>query len=58
MYDGGDVLKWNLEIKPFVVWWVVQRKEDVCKLGVVEIHMPHWNVAGMKICLKFMAKIE
>jgi hypothetical protein len=19
MYDGGDVLKWNLEIKPFVV---------------------------------------
>jgi hypothetical protein len=55
-YDGGNILKWNLEIKPFIVRWIVQTKEDMCKLGGVEIHMSPWNVARMDICFKFGPK--
>jgi hypothetical protein len=45
-----DVLRWNLEIEPFVVQWIVQMEEDTYGLGVVEDHMPLWSVARKEMC--------
>jgi hypothetical protein len=44
MYDVVDALKWNLEVAPFVFQWVIQMKEDMQEVGVVEDHMPSWGV--------------
>ncbi len=49
-YDGAYVLKWNLEVEPFVARWVVQKEEDMCKLGVVEDRMSPWGVVGKRRC--------
>jgi hypothetical protein len=38
-YDGANALRWNLKVEPFVVRQVVQIKENMYKLGVVEDHM-------------------
>jgi hypothetical protein len=45
-YDGVDAPKWNLQIEPFIVWWIVQMEENMHMLGVVEDHMPPWRVVG------------
>jgi len=49
-YDGGNFSKWNFEIKQFVAQWVVQIKENMCKLKVIEDHMPLWDVGGKGMC--------
>ncbi len=50
MYDGANTPKWNLEVEPLVVWWVVQMKEDFCELKAVGEHMPPWSVARKEKC--------
>jgi hypothetical protein len=35
-FDGANILKWNLEIEPFVV----QTKEDMHELGAIKDHRP------------------
>jgi hypothetical protein len=61
-YDGGNTLKWNLEVEPFVVWWVVEMEKDTCELRAIEVQMSPWGVTRMEICLKigtrFMAKVN
>jgi hypothetical protein len=49
-YDGANVPKWNLEVEPFVIQWVVQMEEDTHGLGVVKDHMSPWGVVGKEIC--------
>ncbi len=49
-YDGANVLRWNLKVELFVVWWVVQMEEDTHELGVVKNHMPPWGVVGKEMC--------
>jgi hypothetical protein len=49
-YDDVDASKWNFEVEPFFVQWVVQMEEDTHELGVVEDHMPPWSVVRKKIC--------
>jgi hypothetical protein len=57
--DGADVSKWNFEIKPFVVRWVVQMKENTCELGAIEKHMPLWNVARKeRWCCRLMPRAQ
>jgi hypothetical protein len=51
MYDGANALRWNFEVEPFIVWWIVQMEEDTCKLGVVKDHMSPWGVIGKKKCV-------
>jgi hypothetical protein len=48
-YDSINAPRWNLEIKPFIVQWIVQMKENMCKLGVIGDHMLPWGVAK-KMC--------
>jgi len=43
-YDGANILRWNFEVEPFVVQWVVQMEEDTHKLGVIE------DVVGKEMC--------
>jgi hypothetical protein len=33
MYDGVNAPRWNLGVKPFVVWWVVEKEEDTRMWG-------------------------
>ncbi len=35
-----------LKLLPFVVWWIFQTEEDMCKLGAIENHIPPWNGVG------------
>jgi hypothetical protein len=49
MYGGVDISKWNVEVEPFVAWWIVQIEEDKHGLGTIEDHMPPWSVAGKEI---------
>ncbi len=34
-YDGANILRWNFEVEPFVVRWIIQMEENTSKLGVV-----------------------
>ncbi len=43
-YDSANTSRWNSEIKPFVVWWIAQKKEDTCMLKAIKICMLLWNV--------------
>ncbi len=46
-------------IEPFVVWWVVQMKEDECKLWAVRDHMLPWGVARKGRCYyQFVLKLQ
>jgi hypothetical protein len=60
MYDGVNILKWNLKTKPFLARWVVQMEEDAHGLVVVEDHMLPWDVAGkqMYCCLISLVKLN
>ncbi len=49
-YDGGNSSKWKFEIKQFVAQWVVQIKENMHELKVIEDHMPLWDVGGKGRC--------
>ncbi len=46
-YDDVDAPKWNFEVKPFVVRWIVQTKEDMHELGAIRDHMLAWSVTRM-----------
>ncbi len=50
MYDGVNILRWNLKVEPFVVWCIIQMEKDTHGLGVVEDDMPSWGVVGKEIC--------
>jgi hypothetical protein len=49
MYDSANISRWNFEVEPFVVWWVIQMEKDTYGLGVVKDHMPPWGVAGKEM---------
>jgi hypothetical protein len=49
-YDGVNISRWNVEVEPFVAQWIVQMKEDMCELRVVENHMSPWGVDGKGMC--------
>jgi hypothetical protein len=58
-YDGANILRWNLEVEPFVVWWVVHTKEDMCKLRTEGDQMPLWSVAWKGRCYcQLMLKLQ
>ncbi len=57
-YDGVDVLRWNLEVKPFVARWIIQTKENTHKLGAIENHMSPWGVGGKGRCCQFMLMLQ
>jgi hypothetical protein len=59
VYDGADTLKWNLEVEPFVVRWVVQMKEDMCELKVIGDHISPWGVIRKRKCYyQFMLRLQ
>jgi hypothetical protein len=59
MYNNANSPKWNLEVEPFVVQWIVQKKEDTCVLGLVKDHMVPWGVVGKKRnCCWFMIRLQ
>ncbi len=39
-YDGANIARWNPEIEPFVVQWVIQKEENMHMLGLVEDRKP------------------
>jgi hypothetical protein len=45
-----NILKWNLEVKPFVAWWIVQTKKHKRKLKAVRDHMLLWGVVRKGRC--------
>ncbi len=45
-----NVLKWNLEVEPFVARWIVQTKEHKCKLKAIGDHMLPWDVVRKGRC--------
>jgi hypothetical protein len=47
---GIMVQKCNLEVKPFVARWIVQKEEDTHELGAIEDHMSFWSVVGKGRC--------
>ncbi len=57
-YDSANAPRWNLEIKPFVIQWVVQKEENMPMLWVVKDCMLLWIVAKkegvvINLCLGF-----
>jgi hypothetical protein len=50
MYDGVNTPKWNFKIKPFVAQWIIQSKEDACKLGAIKDHMSFWGFTRKGKC--------
>jgi hypothetical protein len=48
MYDNANSPRWNLEVEPFVIRWIVQKEEDICVLGLIKDHMVPWGVVGKK----------
>jgi hypothetical protein len=55
-YDGANTPRWNLETKPFIVQWVIQ-KEETLVLRVIENHMPSWDVVGKGKCCQLVLKL-
>jgi hypothetical protein len=48
MYDNANTPRWNLEVEPYVVQWIIQKEKSTCVLGLVKDHMVPWGVAGKK----------
>jgi len=58
-YDGADILVSNLEVEPFVLQWVVQKKENMCELEVIWDHMLPRGVVGKGKCYcRFMLRFQ
>jgi hypothetical protein len=54
-----NVLRWNLEIEPFVLCWVVQTKKNTRGLGAIKDHMLPSNVAKKgRCCCWFMLRLQ
>lgn len=52
-YDGVNILKWNFEVKPFVVWYVVSiKKRHMWTEGDTKSH------AILKCCWKEKMLLE
>jgi hypothetical protein len=58
-YDGANILRWYLKIKPFVAQWIIQMKEDMHKLGAIGDHMSPWAVVGKGRCYcQFVLRLQ
>jgi len=58
-YDGEDTPRWNLEVEPFFVQWIVQMEEDTHKLRMVKDHMLPSSVVGKEMCYcRLMLKLQ
>jgi hypothetical protein len=56
-YDGVDTLKWNLEVEPFVVRWVVQMKKDTRAKGGRRSHVAMRCYWKRNVLLSIRAKV-
>jgi len=57
--DGVNTPGWNLEIKPFVARWIVQRENDTHMLGAIADRKPPWGVVGKGRCYcRLMLKLQ
>jgi hypothetical protein len=45
-YDGANAPRWNSKVEPFISQWIVQKKDDMHMIQVVEDCMPSWHVTG------------
>ncbi len=50
-YDGVDASRWNLEVEPFVVRWIIQTEKNTHKLRMIEDHMSPLGVAEKERCV-------
>jgi len=58
-HDGVNISRWNLEVEPFVVWWIIQKQKNTHMLGVSKNYMIPWNVVRKgRCCCWLMIKIQ